>query len=159
MRTDGARAGGGRLRQARGDPRSDRGQMTVELAAVFPVAIVVAVIAVNALTFLSECAAFDVALREAARVHAASPAYGQGLDQSTALIEAGLREAFPAENESVTVQVESVSGGHARFSGTLEFHPTLFGLGLRSSVFGVSLPPLRHAAQTTVDPYKPGAIL
>ena len=37
----------------------DGGQATVELAVVLPVVIIVAVIAVNALTFFGACAAFD----------------------------------------------------------------------------------------------------
>ena len=48
---------------------------------------------------------------------------------------------------------------HARFTATIEFSPTLFGLGLKSSVFGVSLPHLEHAVSLTVDPYKPGVLL
>ena len=101
----------------------ERGQMTVELAAAFPVLIIVAVIAVNALAFFSECAAFD------------------------------------AENEAVRVSAEAVSGGHTRFTGTLEYMPTLFGLGLRSTVFGIPLPPLTHAVSIAVDCYKPGVLL
>lgn len=49
------------------------GQMTVELAVAFPVVVAVAVIAMNALLFLSECAAFDRVARDAVRVHATSP--------------------------------------------------------------------------------------
>ena len=124
----------------------ERGQMTVELAAAFPVLIIVAVIAVNALAFFSECAAFDNVFRDAVRVHATSPAAGQGI-------------AFDAENETVRVSAEGVSGGHTRFTGTLEYMPTLFGLGLRSTVFGIALPPLKHAASIAVDCYKPGVLL
>lgn len=55
---------------AQADAR-ERGQMTVELAVVFPALLAVAVIAVNALLFFSECAAFDRVAREAVRLHAA----------------------------------------------------------------------------------------
>ena len=58
----------------------ENGQMTVELAVALPVLLAVAAIAVNALLFFSECAAFDVASRDAVRIHAASPAYGQDLE-------------------------------------------------------------------------------
>ena len=133
---------------AQADAR-ERGQMTVELAVVFPVLLAVAVIAVNALLFFSECAAFDRVAREAVRVHAASPAYGQGLEQSCAQVaQTGTR-----------VAVEGTADGHARFTATIEFSPTLFGLGLKSSVFGVALPRLEHAVSLTVDPYKPGMLL
>ena len=137
----------------------ESGQMTVELAAVFPVVIVVAVIALNALTFFSECAAFDNAFREAVRVNAASPAYGQGLSDSVSLAEAALAAAFDDENLAVSVAFESVSGGYSRFSGTLTFLPTLFGLGLVDSVFGVEMPKLTHTVQFTVDVYKAGVLI
>ncbi|MFR3090638.1 MAG: hypothetical protein ACLTMP_01895 [Eggerthella lenta] len=103
--------------------------MTVELAAAFPVLIIVAVIAVNALAFFSECAAFDNVFRDAVRVHATSPAAGQGIEQSSALVQTALSAAFDAENEAVRVSAEGVSGGHTRFTGTLEYMPTLFGRG------------------------------
>ena len=135
------------------------GQMTVELAAAFPVLIVVAVIAVNALLLFSECAAFDNAFRDAVRVHATSPAYGQDLEQSRALVASTLADAFDRPFESSSVAVEGAAGGHARFSATLEFSPTLFGLGLKTSVFGVSLPRLPHTVVLTVDCYKPGVFL
>lgn len=133
--------------------------MTVELAVAFPVLIIVAVIAVNALTFFSECGSFDNLFRDAVRVHATSPASGQGVDQSSALVQAGLSTAFAKANEQVSVSVEGVSGGHTRFTGTLEYWPTLFGLGLRTSVFGIALPPLSHEVSMTVDCYKPGVLL
>lgn len=140
--------------------RSDeRGQMMVELAVAFPVLIIVALIAVNALAFFSECAAFDNAFRDAVRVHATSPASGQGVEQSSALIQASLTSAFDANNEAARVSVEGASGGHVCFTGTLEYAPTLFGLGLRSTVFGIALPPLTHVSSFTVDCYKPGVLL
>lgn len=88
----------------------ERGQMTVELAAAFPVLIIVAVIAVNALAFFSECAAFDNVFRDAVRVHVTSPAAGQGIEQSSALVQTALSAAFDAENEAVRVSAEAVSG-------------------------------------------------
>lgn len=139
--------------------RDERGQMTIELAVAFPVLIVVAVIAVNALTFFSECAAFDNAFRDGVRVYATSPASGQGIEQSVALVQSDLAAAFDAPNEEARVSVEGAAGGHTRFTGTLEYAPTLFGLGLRSSVFGIALPPLTHAASIAVDCYKPGVLL
>ncbi len=97
--------------------------MTVELAAAFPVLIAVAVVAVNALLFFSECGAFD--------------------------------KPF----EQVSVAVRGTEGGHVEFEGTLELAPTLFGLGLKQSVFGVSLPSLSHRTAFVVDCYKPGVLV
>ena len=137
----------------------EEGQMTVELAVAFPVLVVVAVVAVNALLFFSECAAFDNAFRDAVRVHATSPAYGQDLEQSRALVASALAESFDRPFEESRVAVEGTAGGHVRFAATLEFRPTLFGLGLKTSVFGVPLPTLPHTVALTVDCYKPGVLI
>lgn len=143
----------------RNRPRhGEAGQMTVEFVVAFPVVVVVAVIAVNAMLFFSECAAFDRVARDAVRVHAASPAYGQGLEQSRASVQAAIEEALDQPYTDVRVAVEGASLGHVTFTATLEFHPTLFGMGMRSQVFGVSLPSLEHAVAFTIDAYKPGVV-
>ena len=142
-----------------GGIRFEKGQMTVELAVALPVLLAVAVIAVNALLFFSECAAFDAASRDAVRINAASPAYGQDLEQSRAQIDASLSKAFDRPYVSSSVAVEGVAGGHTTFTAALEFSPTLFGMGLKSSVFGVTLPKITHAVSFTVDCYKPGVLL
>ena len=137
----------------------ERGQMTVELAVAFPVLIAVAVIAVNALLFLSECAAFDDAFREAVRVHATSPGYGEDLDDGVAAVQEALEASFDADYLAVSVTVEGTSAGYVTFTGTLSFTPTLFGKGTVDSVFGVQLPALSHSVRHTVDRYKPGAVV
>lgn len=139
--------------------RNVDGQMTIEFVVALPVMIVVAAIAVNAMTFFGTCAAFDNDLRDLVRVHATSPAYGQGVEQSCIAIEQDLSSAFQSqENVSVHVSAQAVFGGHTAFTGTVEFSPTLFGLGLKDSVFGVSLPKLVHREEFTVDCYKPGVL-
>ena len=139
--------------------RCEKGQMTVELAVAMPVLIIVAVIAANAVTFLGDCAVFDRVAHEAIRVHAASPAYGQGLDQSCALVEQAVREALSASNVEVSVSCGDAGLDFVRFTATLEYSPTLFGLGLRSEVFGVALPTLEHSTSYVVDVYKPGVVV
>ena len=135
------------------------GQMTVELAVAFPVVVAVAVIAMNALLFLSECAAFDRVERDAVRVHATSPAYGQGLEQSRAQVQAAIEEEQDRPYLQASVAVADGGAGRVTFTATLEFYPTLFGLGLKSHVFGVALPHLEHVASFTVDVYKPGVLM
>ena len=130
------------------------GQMTVEFVAALPVFLAVAVISVNALTYFGWCAAFDDDFRDSVRVYAASPAYGQGVGDTCALIERA-----DAENVSVSVSAHGVSAGHISFSATLEYMPTLFGLGLKSEVMGVALPKLSHTEELVVDCYKPGVLL
>ena len=131
------------------------GQMTVEFVAALPVLLAVAAISVNALTYFGWCAAFDDDFRDSVRVYAASPAYGQGVGDTCALIE----RALDAENVSASVSAHGVSAGHTSFSATLEYMPTLFGLGLKSEVMGVALPKLSHTEELVVDCYKPGVLL
>ena len=131
------------------------GQMTVEFVAALPVLLAVAAISVNALAFFGWCAAFDDDFRDSVRVYAASPAYGQGVGDTCAFIERALDERLDAENVSVSVS----AAGHTSFSATLEYMPTLFGLGLKSEVMGVALPKLSHTEELVVDCYKPGVLL
>ena len=137
----------------------DRGQMTVELAVALPVLIVVAVIAVNACTFFCECAVFDRVVHEAVRVYAASPAYGEGPGQACAAVEQAVCGQLAADNLDVSVTHASVGVDFDEYRATLGFHPTLFGMGLRSQVFGVSLPKLEHTTVYVVDSYKSGVIV
>lgn len=133
--------------------------MTVEFVVAFPVLIAVAVIAVNAGLFLSECAAFDRAACEAVRVHATSPAFGASADEACMAIGADLAEGFSRDYLATSVESSAKAGGLTTYAMTLEFSPTLFGMGLKSEVLGVSLPKLSHRVEHTVDPYKPGVFL
>jgi hypothetical protein len=60
--------------------------------------------------------------------------------------------------DKVTVTYEGMGGGLVRYVATLEYAPNLFGMGMRSSVFGVQLPALRHSTSLVVDTYKPGIV-
>lgn len=135
------------------------GQMTVEFMVTLPVMLIVAFIAVNALLFFSECAAFDRIAKEAVRIYATSPAYEQTTEQSLAQIETLLNDSFDKEYLSCEVSVSGGFTGYETYTATLRFSPTLFGLGLRNEILGVSLPTLNHATSLTVDPYKPGVII
>ena len=79
----------------------DRGQMTVELLVVLPVVLIVAVVAVNALTFFGDCAAFDRVARNAVRLCAASPAYGQDAGRGAEEVRAVIEEALVRDNLAV----------------------------------------------------------
>ena len=139
--------------------RHESGQMTVELAVAMPVLIIVAVVAVNAMIFFCQCATFDRVAHQAVRVHAAAPAYGQGAAQSCALVEQDIRAVIDEPNVDVTVSHGSAGADFDCYTATLEYHPTLFGLGLRSQVFGVAMPPLSHTTTYVVDSYKPGVVI
>lgn len=133
--------------------------MTVEFVVAFPVLIAIAVVAVNAGLFFSECSAFDRIAQDAVRTHAAACSFGEGEDAACADIAADLERAFERDYLSTSVEAQPLSGGMVTYRMGLEFSPTLFGMGLKSEVFGVSLPTLRHEATLTVDPYKPGVFL
>ena len=139
--------------------REDAGQATVELAVVLPVAIAIAVIAVNALSFLGTCAAFDRMARQAICAYASAPDAGQGPAEVAALVEGELEEALDAPNLTIEVTVQGTAASFQRYGARLSFAPTLFGLGLKDEVFGVSLPRLVHEVDLTVDAYRPGVLL
>lgn len=153
MRTHEGKALRGR-RRAR-----EAGQMTVEMAVVFPVLIIVAAIAVNAVLFFSECAAFDRLARQAVRVYATAPAYGANADTCCAAVEQELQAAFDRPYVQASVSRSPAALDFDTYTAVLEFSPTLFGMGLRDSVFGVALPCLTHTVTYTVDTYRPGVLL
>lgn len=139
------------------DP-GESGQMTVELAVAFPVMIIVAAIAVNALLFFSECAAFDRAARESVRIYATAPAYGQDASACEGEVRNTLERQFRKEYLTVGVASEEAGFDLRRYTAELTFSPTLFGRGLRDEVFGIALPRLTHRAVYLVDTYKPGVV-
>ena len=137
----------------------ESGQMAVEMAVMFPVVLTIALIAVNALTFFSECAAFDSAFREGARLYCTSPGYGQYGSAACSNLEQYVAEVCHEPNESVSVSVQSTWWGYQEYIGTLVFRPTLFAHELNTSVFGVAFPVLTHKDAFTVDSYRPGVLL
>lgn len=141
---------------------SESGQMMVELSVMLPVLIIVAVMAVNTATFFSECAAFDRVACNAIRIQAASSAYGQDAADSVSLVEQTIGDAMRLSEKEYLDLAVSVSGradGKSAFRATLLFSPTLFGMGLKSSIFGVPLPRIEHATELVVEPYRPGMLL
>lgn len=141
---------------AKGRQRS--GQMTVELATVLPVALAIMAIVCNGMVFFSECAAFDRVARNAVRLYATVPAYGEAPAQAEENIRQLLQQRFSAPNQTVAVARED-AGGYSRYTATITFAPTLFGINLRQEVFGVPLPTVSHSASLVVDTYKPGMLL
>lgn len=134
----------------------EKGQMTIELALFLPVALIVGMIVFNALLFFGQCAEFDRIARNAVRVCASSPTYGQTSSESVQQVLAQIEERFDDDNVECTVEMLSDSQGLNTYEATIGFHPTLFGMTVRDEVFGVRLPILTHKTKLTVDPYKPG---
>ncbi len=136
----------------------ERGQATVELAVVLPIAIIVAVIVVNALAFLGSCATFDRVARQAVCAWGAAPAAGQDSREVASAVKDELERAVGAQNVVVSVRVEDTEFGLVRFTARMEYSPTLFGLGLRREIFGIALPPMTREVSMVVDAYKPGVL-
>ena len=135
------------------------GQMAVELAIVFPIMIIVAVVLVNALSFAGECARFDREARNAIRTEAATPAINENDTGPATRVNDALMSSFSANNESVQVTCEHSSLFTKNYKCKLLWSPTLFGLGLRDEVFGVKLFQLTHECELAVDPHRAGDIL
>lgn len=131
--------------------------MTVELCIVFPVAIVIAVIAVNALLFFGQCASFDRAARNAVRVIAASPPTKEAPADLAARIEAMVEAELRLDAGTVECVALTAEDGVDRFRITHSFAPTLFGMGLRTQIWGVPVPKLSHATELALDRYAPDA--
>jgi len=147
-----------------------RGQATVELAVVFPVALVMVYLAINIMLYLGACARFDPLAAEAVRTQACSPdasCYSQGSRVSA--IQAELDKNFPdSDLYQIEVQVQEVGSGgtsseglafnllphQERYVCTLTFKPW----GIPNGLFGVMLIEVSHSQEYVIDPYRPGVV-
>ncbi|MDO4442828.1 MAG: hypothetical protein Q4B69_03045 [Slackia sp.] len=151
-------AGDGRLpRIARKSLRTCRffgasGQMAVEFAVMAPVMAAMAFIFLNALIFVGDCASFDIAARDAIRLQADDGRQAQGSAEARELIERRLDKDY----ESVEVTCEKTGTGHIRYTASASFSPPFLE---GASVFGVSVPALRHEVEFTVSPYRKGVVI
>lgn len=135
------------------------GQMTIEFVVLFPVMLIIALIAFNSMLFLSECAAFDRLFRESVCVFAPSPASEDAPDRTCAQIEGALETLSQKSHLSCGISQSTGSDGLTTFTGTLLYTPSLFGAYPVQRIFDVELPPLEHTVQMAVDVYKPGVLL
>lgn len=138
--------------------RGEDGQATVGFAVALPAALAVALISFNVSVFLSECARFDRLARNAVRVCAASPSYGQSAGECALAIGAMVEDEMDSEGLSCSVFVEE-SSGLERYEVLFEYEPTLFGMPLNGSAFGLDLFKLKHAVSLSVDSYDPSVLL
>ena len=129
------------------------GQMTVEFAVAFPVLLMVGFIAVNALVFLGDCAAFDIVARDAARLQADD---GADMAQNAADVRARIEEGISMQHERVSVYCERTESGHLKYTAKTAFTPPFLS-GVR--VFGIEAPSLKHQVEFTVSPFRAGVAL
>ena len=90
-----------------------RGQMTIEFALLFPVMLMIALIACNSILFLSECASFDRIFRESVCVFAPSPASEETTGQICGVkLPAGLKQSEKLPEPIFTPAGKAEAGHH-----------------------------------------------
>lgn len=135
------------------------GQMSIEFIVMFPVMLMIALVAFNSALFLSECAAFDRIFRESVCVLAPSPESDETAGQICARLENELSSFSQKTYLSCSVSRNDHGDGLATYAATLSFTPTIFGAYPIHPVFDLSLSPIEHTIQMTVDIYRPGVFL
>ncbi len=141
-----------RLKEFFGEASAPSGQMTVEFAVAFPILLMVGFIALNAMVFLGDCAAFDIVARDAIRLQADD---GNDVAQNAADVRARIEEGVSMDHESVSVLCERTDAGHMKYTAKTAFTPPFLS-GAR--VFGVQVPRIKHQVEFTVSPYRAGVI-
>lgn len=136
-----------------------RGQMTTEFALLFPVMLMIALIACNSILFLSECASFDRIFRESVCVFAPSPASEETTGQIARTSKRRSRSQRAATIFRAACPPAKDQGGLTTYTATLAFTPTIFGAYPLRRVFDVELSPIEHPITMSVDSYKPGVFV
>lgn len=153
-----------------GEASGEAGQMAVELAALIPVVVVVALVAYNLASFLVACAEFDRASQNAVVLLGVSPSGEQTESGAAAQVREAVAEAVGRQGRcEVDVSCEGVSPDATdgefvisplltRFICRLSFRPwpgsfVLAGVPFDSPVV------LRHERSLVVDRFRPGVVM
>ena len=123
------------------------GQMTVEFAVAFPVIVMIAAIACLSVAYMGFCASFDGAARNAMRLEA-----DDGND-------AAASAATGIDRSCISVDRSRTGLGHMRYTATFSFDPSLVGLHVPTSIFGIEMPMLTHECSLVVSPYRKGVVV
>lgn len=147
-----------------------RGQMTVELAVMVPVAIVVSLVVLNLVGYVEACAAFDQVALEAIVAHGVAPAGEQSEATAVAEVRAAIVELLGREDRcEVEVRAEGgPSGGEGatfvasplmtRYVCTLRYQTWPRLVRLPGVTFEAPLE-LTHERELVVDRYRPGVVM
>lgn len=135
------------------------GQMTIEFVVMFPVMLMIALVAFNSVLFLAECAAFDRIFRESVCVFAPSPASDESPDRICAQVEGQLNAFEQKSYLSCDVTQSAQADGCIAYTGTLFFTPSIFGAYPMHRVFDIALQPIQHSIRIDIDAYRPGVFL
>ena len=152
--------------------RDQSGQMVVELAVCAPVMLALAIVCIDLMVYLGDCARFDrVASQEVAALACAPSGESYSVGSQAALIEAAVTESMGSADRlscsvSATNGVDAGEAGEglpivsfgpqlATFTCTMTFTPWPFANG----AFGVIPVELTHTRTYVVDPYRPGVVV
>ena len=127
------------------------GQMTVEFAVAFPVIAMIAAIACLSVAYMGFCASFDGAARNAMRLEAD--------DGNDAAASARIAAATGIDRSCISVDRSRTGLGHMRYTATFSFDPSLVGLHVPTSIFGIEMPMLTHECSLVVSPYRKGVVV
>lgn len=137
----------------------EQGQMAVELCVTMPVALMIAVVILDSLTFAAACARFDHLAPQAVVAVAGSPA---GATFDSGECAGAIQQRLSGELESEHLQVEvraSQDGPLCEFTCKASAAPWPFSAG-NASLFGLAIPSLmEHEVKLSVRPYSLGALL
>ncbi len=152
--------------------RSERGQMTVELAVMVPVCIVVALIVFNLVRFAVVCAEFDRVAQDAVISQGVAPSGEQSAANACSEVKACVVAALNAEYVDVSVTTEGVLDGEGtsrgiafpvsplltRFVCTLRYQTWPRAMTLAGVCYA---PPfvLEHSKSIVVDRYRAGVVV
>lgn len=165
-----APAGGGPRIRERSAPRA--GQMTVELAALIPVALAVALVGYNVAQFCALCASFDRIAYDMVIAQGVAPSGDQNAPTALAQVKEGIEQAMGNARVEVDVSADSLSSTPARGRGLgVPVSPflTAFTCTLRyrpwpqiSDVAGVGLGlpvTVTHQRTLVVDRFRAGVVV
>lgn len=139
------------------------GQMAVELAALLPVILVVALIVVNVLCYAELCIRFDRIANDAVLTQGVSPAGATDSASGAQAVQTALEAALDSEACRVAVTAERIglheggalinlSAGTTSYKCTLIYSPWFSSLSIAGASF--SAPELVHERTLVVDRYR-----
>ena len=149
--------------------RDERGQMSVELAVLMPVALALLVIVVDLMVFMGDCARFDRVSAQMVRINVASPsADAYGRDASGA-IQQGISAAMGGRDR-LDIQVSyqgklysatdedgllSLLPQPQCYRCSMTYHPWPFNVGF----LGFAPLSIQHHRDYVIDSYRPGILI
>ena len=151
--------------------KEQRGQMTVELAVMMPVAIVVALVIFNLCRFVEACATFDRVATDAVISQGVSPEGEQSSLSSARQVTSCIEQSLHMSTCEVSVSVDGAQPVRAQTGLTFPLSPllTTYTCTLRYRpwpgsfvIAGVAFRPpiaLVHERTLVVDRFRPGVVV